>query len=327
MSPTVLVLGGTRFVGRAFVEAARSDGHPVTLFNRGRTNPSLFPDVEHLRGDRTGDLSALAGRRWDVVVDTAAYHPRDVRRTVDELRGSVGRYVFVSSVSVYADQSVPQDETADVARLDDEADSSVESYGARKAACEDVVRQAFGARATVVRPGLIVGPHDPTDRFSYWPKRVARGGTVLAPGSPEDPLQWIDVRDLGDFLLRLAVERKGGTFNATGDEVRFGELLASCTRVTGGEPELEWVPTATLLAAGMDPWMDVPLWIAAPGWEAANRVPNARAVAAGLTFRPLDETVRAAWLDESPVELSVALSPEREEELLRTTADRRPRQP
>jgi nucleoside-diphosphate-sugar epimerase len=316
---TLLILGGTRFVGRALVDAALEDGHHVTLFNRGRTNPSLFPEAEHLRGDRTSDLSALAGRRWDAVVDGAAYHPRDVRRSVDALRTAVDRYLLVSSVSVYADQSVPQHETSEVARLESEADSSGESYGARKAACESAVRDFFGERATIVRPGLIVGRGDSTDRFSYWPKRIERGGTVLAPGSPDDPLQWIDVRDLADFLLRLITDRRGGTFNATGDEVSFGDLLASCMRVTDTEAELAWVPTADLLAAGLDPWMGVPLWIAAPGWEAANRVPNAKALAAGLAFRPIDETVRAAWIDRTPVELSVALSPEREAELLRTT--------
>jgi nucleoside-diphosphate-sugar epimerase len=320
VSQTLLVLGGTRFVGRALVEAALATGHRVTLFNRGRTNPSLFPDVEQLRGDRTCDLSALAGWRWDVVVDVAAYHPTDVRLSIEALRDSVDRYVFVSSVSAYADQNVAQDETSELEHLEDEADRSPESYGARKAACESVVREAFGERATIVRPGLIVGPGDSTDRFSYWPRRVARGGTVLAPGSPGDPLQWIDVRDLADFLLGLVTDRRGGTFNVTGNEVRFADLLASCIRVTGAEPELVWVPTGDLLAAGVDPWMGVPLWIGAAGWEAANRVPIARALAAGLTFRPIDETVRDAWTDPTPIQLSVALSPEREEELLGATA-------
>lgn len=320
MSQTLLVLGGTRFVGRALVEAALQTGHQVTLFNRGRTNPSLFPDVEQLRGDRTSDLSALAGRRWDAVVDVAAYQPADVRRSVEALRGAVDRYVFVSSVSVYANQSTPQHETSALAQLEDEADSSPESYGARKAACESVVREAFGEQATIVRPGLIVGPGDWTDRFVYWPQRVARAGTVLAPGSPDGPLQWIDVRDLAGFLLRLVADGRGGTFNATGNEVRFADLLASCMRVTGAEPDVVWVPTDKLLAADVDPWMGVPLWIAAPGWEAANRVPNARALAAGLRFRPIDETVRDAWTDRTPVELSVALSPDREGELLNAAA-------
>ena len=292
MSQTLLVLGGTRFVGRALVEAALQTGHHVTLFNRGQTNPSLFPDVEQLRGDRTTDLSALAGRSWDVVVDVAAYHPADVRLSIDALGGAVERYVFVSSVSVYANQSVPQHEASLLARLEDEADSSSESYGARKAACESVVSQAFGEQATIVRPGLIVGPSDFTDRFSYWPQRVARAGTVLAPGSPDDQLQWIDVRDLACFLLRLVADGRGGTFNATGNEVRFADLLASCMRVTCVEPDLVWVPTDKLLAAGVDPWMGVPLWIAAPGWEAANRVPNARALAARLRLRPIRDGAR-----------------------------------
>lgn len=309
MALSLLVLGGTRFVGRAVVEAALAGGHEVTLFNRGLTNPTLFPEAEHLRGDRTADLSALAGRRWDAVVDVAAYDPADVRRSVEALRETVERYVFVSTVSVYADQSVPQHETSPV--LDDS-----DSYGARKAFSESIVRASFGERATIVRPGLIVGPYDSTDRFSYWPRRIARGGVVLAPGSAGDPLQWIDVRDLASFLVLLAEERRGGTFNATGDVVPFGDLLRACSRVTGADHELVWVPTPELLAAGLDPWMGVPLWIAAPGWEAANRIPNRRALDAGLAFRPIDETVRSAWLDETPITLSTALPAERESELL-----------
>jgi 2'-hydroxyisoflavone reductase len=198
----LLVLGGTRFVGRSIVDAAlRHGGDDMTLFNRGSTNPDLFPNAEKIRGDRTADLSALAGREWDAVVDVAAYFPQVVWRSVETLRESVRRYVFVSSISVYADQSTPPVEGAAVAELEDPEDASEESYGARKAASEKVVEAAFGDRATVVRPGLIVGPHDSTDRFSYWPKRIAKGGRVLAPGSPSDPLQFIDVRDLA---VRLA---------------------------------------------------------------------------------------------------------------------------
>jgi 2'-hydroxyisoflavone reductase len=171
-------------------------------------------------------------------------------------------------------------------------------------------------RATVVRPGLIVGPHDSTDRFSYWPKRVARGGPVLAPGDPDDPLQFIDVRDLAGFILRLVEDDRSGTFNATGRIVAFADFLEECRRVTGGDADFVWIPSEKLLAAGLDPWMGVPLWIAAPGWEAANRVPIDRALAAGLTFRPLAETIRAALHNETPLQLEVGLAPEREAELL-----------
>lgn len=312
----LLVLGGTRFLGRAFVDAALAGGHEVTLFNRGRTNPELFPEVQRLQGDRTADLSALAGGRWDAVVDVAAYHPRVARLSAETLHDAVGRYLFVSSVSVYADQSLPQDEDAAVLALADPDDVSDDSYGARKAACEAEVVRLFGARATIVRPGLIVGPHDSTDRFSYWPKRIARGGTVLAPGRPDDPLQFVDVRDLAAFLLRLLEDDREGTFNATGPSVPFESLLEECRRVTGADAEFVWVPSERLLELGLDPWMGVPLWIAAPGWEAANRVPIDRALAAGLEFRPLEETILAALADRTPLALEVGLSAELEAELL-----------
>jgi 2'-hydroxyisoflavone reductase len=312
----LLVLGGTRFVGRALVEAAIIRGHQVTLFNRGMTNRELFPDVEKIRGDRTHDLSPLADREWDAVVDVAAYVPRDAERAADALRDVVGRYVLVSSVSVYADQSVRQHENAPVVALGDPEDTSPESYGARKAMCERIVNERLGRSATVVRPGLIVGPCDSTDRFSYWPKRMALGGRVLAPGCPADPLQFIDVRDLAGFLLRLVEDDCEGTFNATGPIVAFAEFLEGCRRVTASQAEIVWIPSPRLLAAGLDPWMGVPLWIAAPGWEAANRIPIEKAVAAGLTFRPLDESIRAALVDQTPLGLTVGLSPQREAALL-----------
>jgi 2'-hydroxyisoflavone reductase len=230
----------------------------------------------------------------------------------------VEQYVFVSSVSVYADQSVPQLETARLETLADPDDVSDASYGARKAACEAVVCSGFGERATIVRPGMIVGPHDATDRFSYWPRRIAAGGRVLAPGDPSDPVQFIDVRELGDFIVRLAETRRGGLFNATGEPLSFAGLLDACAEVTGGDAELVWVSTAALLAAGLDPWMGVPLWIAAPGWEAANRVPIGRALEAGLAFRPLADTIEAAWRDTTPARLVTALPQERETELLST---------
>jgi 2'-hydroxyisoflavone reductase len=312
----LLVLGGTRFVGRALVQAALARGHQVTLFNRGRTHPELFPTVEKIRGDRTQDLFPLAERRFDAVVDTAAYFPGAVQLSVNALRDSVGRYLLVSSVSVYADQSTSQHEDAPVAVLTDPVDKGPDSYGARKAACEQIVRSALGQRATIVRPGLIVGPYDSTDRFSYWPRRIAAGGRVLAPGEPSDPLQFIDVRDLADFILRLVEHGRPGTFNTTGAVISFADFLEECRRVTGEHAELAWVSGPDLLAAGLDPWMGVPLWIAAPGWEAANRIPINRALAAGLTFRPLAETVSAALNDNTTLALEVGLTHEREIEIL-----------
>jgi 2'-hydroxyisoflavone reductase len=288
----LLVLGGTRFVGRAVVQAALDQGHRVTTFNRGTTNPELFAGrVEKLHGDRGSDLSALRGRDWDAVVDVAAYHPRVVQASLEAVAAS--RYVFVSSVSVYADMTVPPVEGAAVSPLTDPEDPSPGSYGARKAACEDLVRNAFGAGATIVRPGLIVGPYDTTDRFNYWLRRLAEGGTVLAPGGPSDPVQFIDVRDLAQFIVRLIENEVGGTFNATGPTTTFGSFLAGCQRALGTDAQLVWVPTADLLAAGLDPWMGVPMWVGDPECEAANRVDIDRALAAGLAIRDLGDTVRA----------------------------------
>jgi 2'-hydroxyisoflavone reductase len=312
-----LVLGGTRFLGRALVESLLAGGHQATLFNRGLTNPDLFPGVEHLEGNRTGDLDALHDREWDAVLDVAAYFPDEVHRSVEALRGRIGRYVFVSSVSVYADRSVPQVEGSAVLELaaGDERDESAATYGARKAACEGIVDQAFGDDALVVRPGLIVGPHDPTGRFTYWPHRVARGGDVLAPASPDYPVQFIDVRDLAAWIVRATDAGLNGTFNATGDTMPMGHLLVECARVADSDARFTWVSSDRLLAAGAEEWMGIPLWIASPGWEAVNRVPISKAISAGLTFRALAETIRGALEEARPVE-GVGLTAERERELL-----------
>lgn len=316
----VLVLGGTRFVGRALVEVCLAAGHDVTLFNRGRTNPHLFPDLETLPGDRGSDLSALAGREWDVVFDVAAYYPEVVQRSVEALAGCTDRYMFISTLSVYADQSQPHDEDWPLLTLTDKTPDG-DLYGARKAAGEAIVREGFGERALVVRAGMIVGPHDPTDRLTYWPRRIALSGRTLAPGTPHDPVQFIDVRDLAEWIVRATERGVGGTFNATGEIVPIGALLDACERVTKGDPQLIWVATETLLGLAVDPWMGIPLWIAAPGWESANRVDISRAREAGLTFRPLELIVRDAWewdrerraRGEGPAEEP---TPERERELL-----------
>jgi nucleoside-diphosphate-sugar epimerase len=313
----ILVLGGTRFLGRAIVESALEQGHEPTLFNRGLTGADLFPDVEKLRGDRSSDLTALEGGEWDAVIDVAAYFPDDVRRSTEALTARTERYVFVSSVSVYADQSVPQHEGAAVLELQpgDERDDGAETYGARKAACERIVEEAFGDAALMVRPGLIVGPHDPTGRFTYWPHRIARGGDVLAPASPDYAVQFVDVRDLGDWIVRATADGLGGTFNATGESMQLGGLLDACIRVTGSDARLVWVPSDRLLEAGAEEWMGVPLWIVSPGWEAVNRVPVSKALAAGLTFRTLDETILGALHEAETVD-GVGLTTERERELL-----------
>jgi 2'-hydroxyisoflavone reductase len=315
----ILILGGTKFLGRAIVDAARTKGHELTLFNRGQHDPSAYPEIEQLHGDRTqpGGLAALAGREWDAAIDTAAYLPRDVRSMCDALRGRARHYTFVSSVSVFASHAARgQDETTEVARLTPEQQAKLDAlplgatitardlgelYGPLKAACEDVARAAFPGAALVVRPGLIVGPYDPSDRFTYWPARFMRGGDVLAPGKPGRPVQMIDVRDLAEWIVRMVEGRVDGTIQATGPErtLTFGEVLTECEAVARerGAPAatLTWVDDAYLVAQGVGPWMELPLWIPADDASMAGFMTEniAKALGAGLTFRPLEDTIRA----------------------------------
>ena len=309
------MLGGPRFLGRALIESALDRGHEVTTFNRGQTNAELFPEVEKLHGDRDGDLEGLRGRSWDAVVDTSGYVPGQVRASAELLADASGRYAFVSSISAYADYREPRHEDDPVEELGDLpgdrllADYS--NYGALKALCEREVQALFADRAVVVRPGLIVGPHDPTDRFTYWPRRVGRGGPVLAPAPPEQPVQVIDVRDLAGWMLRL-LEREGeGVFNATSPPgaLSFGSMLEAC-----GAREVVWVDESFLLEQGVEGWSDVPCWIPSTleDHRCFQQVDVSRAVAAGLTFRPLSETAR-----DVPDWTGLAgLPPERETELL-----------
>ncbi|MDQ3894433.1 MAG: SDR family oxidoreductase [Actinomycetota bacterium] len=327
----LLVLGGTLFLGRAVVEAALARGDEVTIYTRGQTNPHLFPEVERLRGDRERDLSPLRGRTWDALVDTSGYVPRVVRASAEALADSGAHYTFVSSISVYRDFSEGPRENSPLETLADrESENVQEHYGALKALCEEVVRDVYGQRALVPRAGLIVGPHDPTDRFTYWVRRVAQGGDVLAPGSPAQRVQFVDVRDLGEWMLRMAQSRRGGTFNATGPvpSVTMGELLESCRRVSGSDANLIWVDDAFLLERSVGEWQELPLWVARPELRGIHAADVARALAAGLTFRPLEETVRATleWASspeagepsrKQGVQLPEAgLRPEREAELL-----------
>lgn len=321
----LLVIGGTRFVGRHLVDAALARGHAVTLFHRGRTNPDLFPQVKTIRGDRETDLALLAGGAWDAVVDTCGYFPRIVRLSAGALRDAARAYVFISSISVYADFSkrgLHEDDAVGVLREETE-EITGESYGPLKALCEQAVRDVFAARALIVRPGLIVGPQDPTDRFTYWPVRVARGGEVLAPVGPEAFTQVIDARDLADFILHLIEEKIAGTFNATGlpAALTFGELLETCKQVSGSDATIRWASAEFLAQHQVAPWSDLPAWLPDDGEDAGSaRVDVSRAVAAGLTFRPLAETVRdtLAWAATRSAdhEWRAGLKPEREQELL-----------
>jgi 2'-hydroxyisoflavone reductase len=292
----VLILGGTVFVGRHIAAAALARGHSVTLFNRGRHEPDLFPEAEKLRGDRDGDLSALHGRSFDAVIDPSGYRPEQVRTVVNALSGRDPHYTFISSISAY--RSLPPGRSFDVG---DALAEGNEGYGALKARCEEALEAKLPGGIAHVRPGLIVGPHDPTDRFTYWPRRISQGGDVLAPGRPERPVQLVDARDLADWCVRLAETRTVGRFNAVGPRTRLtmGELLEACREVTKDTVRLVWVPDAELVAAGVKAWTEMPLWIPEddPGYGGMLLGSNEGAVAAGLRFRPISETIRAtlAW--------------------------------
>jgi 2'-hydroxyisoflavone reductase len=316
----LLVLGGTKFLGRAVVECALQRGHVVTLFNRGHTNPDLFPEAERLRGDRQGDLDALRGRDWEAVVDPSGYVPDVVRHSAEALGDSVGHYVFISSISVYADFSEPRREGDPLAPLDpehstEELREDYANYGSLKALCEGAVADVFPDRHTNVRAGLLVGPHDPTGRFTYWPHRFGRGGDVLVPAPPDRTVQFIDVRDLGAWIVDLCERRTGGTFNATQPGVPWRELFEACRRVADPPARAVWVPDSFLIEQGVGEWMELPLWIGDPHWRGLHAVDVSRALASGLTFRPLDETVHGAFEHADPTK-DAGLSSDREAELL-----------
>jgi nucleoside-diphosphate-sugar epimerase len=314
----LLVLGGPKFLGRAVADAALERGHELTFFNRGRTNPDLYPDVERLIGDRDGNLGGLRGRRWDAVIDTCGYVPRVVRASAEALSGS-GRYCFVSSISVYADFRLPPNEESTLAPIGDQPIDQLTpdfaNYGPLKALCEAAMAEVFGPWALVVRPGLIVGPHDPTGRFTYWPHRVARGGEVLAPAPPDRQVQFIDVRDLAEWMLDLCEHEIGGTFNATNAGVTWGELLEACRSLAGTDVELVWVPDEFLAQQGVGEWMELPMWIADPAEAGANEAVIDRALGTGLRFRSLEDTVLGAYEDAQTTD-EAGLSAEREASLL-----------
>lgn len=324
----ILILGGTGFLGPAIMDAALARGHHVTLFNRGRTEDvkdmTLPEGVEVIYGNRdpekTADdwkpeeerdpaspkgLEGLKGKKWDAVIDTSGYYPRIVKASAELLAPNVEQYIFISSVSVYATNDAPgADETAPVGTIPDPTVETMgaqfENYGPLKALCEQAAEAAMPGRVANVRPGLIVGPNDPTDRWTYWPVRVARGGEVLAPGTPEDRVQIIDVRDLAEWLVHLAETNTTGVFNATGPQggMPMGEMLEACKRGTGSDAAFTWVPAAFLAEHRVSPWQDMPAWVPPEGDSAGFGSRDvSRAIAAGLKFRPVEETARdtAAW--------------------------------
>ncbi|MEN9526603.1 MAG: hypothetical protein RLY56_554 [Pseudomonadota bacterium] len=335
----ILILGGTRFLGLHMTAYAQSRGHRVTFFNRGKTNTTRFSEVERLTGDRNGDISALKGRRWDVVIDNSGYVPRQVTATAELLRETTPLYVFVSTVSVYAGFDKPGDEDSPIGTLTDPTVEKVDgaTYGPLKALCEQAARRVYGNdRALIIRPGLIVGPDDNTDRFTYWPARAARGGQFVAPGSPSDPVQFIDARDLAAFTIESAENSLSGTFNLLSPPGRFsiGDIVnasvQSAKTLMSTDAEPVWIPAQVLDEQKVAPWSDMPVWVPSEGDSAGFAAVSAsRAVSAGLRIRPIIETTTDTlrWHLSRPeaeqAKLRAGISPEREQDVLRYWASKK----
>ncbi len=320
----ILILGGTGFIGPHQVRNALARGHEVTLFNRGKTNTHLFPDVEKLKGDRDKDLSALKGRKWDVVLDNSCYLPRWAKASAELLADSVEHYAFISTISVYPESALIKPETSidedtAVDKMEDETNEEIgRYYGALKALCEQAVEKAMPGRVVNVRPGYIVGPGDPTDRFTYWPMRVDRGGEVLVPDAKQMHFQVIDVRDLAEWCMHLLEQRTTGTYNAVGykGKVSFQEFLHGCKVVSGADCSFTWVPEEFLTQNKLRPGA-LPIWN--PGGGMAYCM-NQRAMDKGLTFRSLGDTIKdtIAWAKARGADyvMKRPLSAEDEKELL-----------
>jgi 2'-hydroxyisoflavone reductase len=339
----LLILGGTGFIGPHQVRYALARGHHVTVFNRGRQKEAWPGPVEELLGDRNGDLKALEGRDWDVCIDNPTSLPVWVRDAAGVLKGHIGQYVFISTISVYAANDKPDDETAPLVTYngDDPMAETIKSlsanprlYGPLKALCENEARTHYGDTVTtIIRPSLIVGPGDETDRFTYWPARLARGGEILAPGDGSDPVQFIDVRDLAEWTIRVAEQRATGVFNATGpaSPITMRQMLAGIAQGIEVDPKLVWAPADVLKANNVSAWSDMPVWIPGQGKTFGfHRRDFSRAIAEGLTYRalPITATDTLTWFRTLPSEgqgkLRAGLTSEREAELLaklRTASD------
>jgi 2'-hydroxyisoflavone reductase len=327
----ILILGGTTFLGIHTIQIAQQRGHTVTLFNRGNTRSELFPDVERLKGDRDGQLEALKGRTWDAVIDNCGFVPRLVRMSAELLQGAVQHYLFISTISVYADFAKPNDEDSPLARIEDETREDVRNaYGALKALCETALEVVMPGRTALIRPGLIVGPEDPTDRFTYWPARMARGGEMLTPEDPKTSYQLIDARDLARFCIKVLEDQTTGVFNVTSPPGFFtvGDIVresASAARALGIDSPADptWVPAEFLTERDVQSFVDLPGWLPQGGsMGALHQTSVERALDAGLEISPLRETVRdtLAWhlarAENERIPLRAGLAPARERELL-----------
>ncbi len=319
----ILILGGTVFLGRQLVKSASDRNHEVTLFNRGIRNPDLFPDIEKLRGDRNGNLDSLKGRTFDAVIDTSGHLPKSVRRSAEILKDS-GHYIFISSISAYKDFSRNgMNEDAETATVTDGNidEMTMENYGALKAMCEKEAEEVFKDRALNIRPGLIVGENDWSDRFTYWIHRIDRGGKVLAPDAKKSHTQFIDVKDLADWIIRMAEGKKSGLYNATGPDynLTLEKLFDECKKVSGNGAEIEWVSEKFLLDENVAPWTEIPLWVPEEE-QGVNNVDVSKAIGDGLTFRALAQTIKdTIEFDRTRKDhtLRAGLKPERENELLK----------
>lgn len=306
----ILILGGTGFLGPHIINRAVANGHEMTLFNRGRSGPDLFPDLEHIEGDRYTDLSGLEkavadGRRWDAVIDTFTYVPKTVTDAMDILLPAMDQFIVISTVSVYASNAEPDmDETAPVATVTDETAAGITThrevgmhYGAMKARVEQAAMDRFPGKVNVIRPGLIVGPRDTTGRYTYWPVRGSEGGTMLAPGSGDDFVQIVDVRDLGDFTVHCAEQKHMGIYNAVSPARArtMKDIVDAAIRTGDAGTTAEWVDTEFLVAQGVQPWQHMPAWVppTAPGYAGIGQLSTKKSIAAGLTTRSLDDTNRA----------------------------------
>ncbi len=311
----ILILGGTGFIGPYQVRYAVSRGHKVSVFNRGKRQADLPDSVEHLLGDRNDNLESLKGREWDVIIDNPTTLPKWVRDSASLLKNAARQYVFISTISVYADFSRPgMDETSELLKYkgaDPMAEKQIapQLYGPLKALSEQEAEKWVPGKTAIIRPGLIVGPGDTSDRFTYWPVRIDRGGEVLAPGKPTDPVQFIDARDLGEWTIRVVEQGTLGTYNATGPRspLSVAEMLYGIRAVTSGSNEIRftWADWKFLAEQKVEGWSDMPVCVSDdPESAGFSRVSNARAVSKGLTFRPLAETARDTilWFKTLPAE-------------------------
>jgi 2'-hydroxyisoflavone reductase len=321
----VLILGGTTFLGPHLTNELLSHGHKVTHFSRGNEHFLSFPEVEKLQGDRDGNLKALEGRKWDAIIDTSGYLPRVVEASSKILAGAASHYTFISTISVYDDfKRLHIDENSPLAKLDDNSDEKIteKTYGPFKVGCEKVIKAYFPDNSLIIRPGLIVGPYDPTDRFTFWVRRIAEGGKVLIPNTPKQKLQFIDVRDLAKWIVKMVEERAVGTYNATGpkEELNFEKFINECSKFSKKKLDLIWVDEKFLIDHHFDNWNKLPLWLSSKSDMAGLFcIDSHKAQDKGLSYRPISETISATlnWDDKRiNRKMKIGLSREEESNLL-----------